>query len=493
MIARTATGGVLAFAALLFASSALGQGGQRLADQLQGLYEAEKEQCKADRERFAQLAEDCIAKDVGSTALDALEILETLDPGFARLEALREKAKGLGSPTAAYRSWGSGQLKRACREAAKGWKDLVKEAERRRFPHAAAKFASMQILFDPDDRNARKILGHVQWKRQWWSKYDCDQAKLGLVFDPAWGYVTEEEKERLEKGERPVGSRWRSAEEDANRERTWEERRIFKDPYVVLISNLPYDQACAVYVECRKLSQQLDHMVGNFFRPKEDKWPVRLFLCKGSKAMDKAMESAGWQVGFGSGGSLYVYDFGSNCLFVRADDVEGDGKGDGEVDLKRLRSSLRSSLVEWFLEGTSEEYRNYFEQPNRWAKFGLEALAGAGGLFREDFIPQYGELEEYGEDLKEGRLPSLKDLFSKTDNVIEAGESMKGAVLCHYLLHAEGGKHRLRFLGLVHDFLLGSTSAGSLPDALGMTVEDLEKALQAHTEKCLEKKAEEED
>ncbi len=85
---------------------------------------------------------------------------------------------------------------------------------------AALRWTARTLMFDPNHPDARRVLGYQQFGDKWAGSYSIRQMKDGFVWHPKYGWVAAEDVARYESGERKVGKRWITAEEDARRHAT---------------------------------------------------------------------------------------------------------------------------------------------------------------------------------------------------------------------------------------------------------------------------------
>ncbi|MHC5036802.1 MAG: hypothetical protein ACYTHM_05770 [Planctomycetota bacterium] len=462
------------------ASTGWGAGlGARIAERVEVLEKKQKLELAKQKELFEGLAKECIEKGVGTVALDALLVLEALDPYNPDWGAMRAKARSLGAPQRTFIGWAKGQFRRHSKGAVKAWRELLEQAKNSGLRSTIRTLATIILTLDPKDKKTHELLGHVKYKREWLPKFDADQARMGLWFDPTWGYVTEEEKEKLMGGQRPRKGKWISVEEDEKNPRTWKEKMIFDGALVRLISNETYDRALSFYFRIRKRLQRMDREFGDFFFPPDDSWPLRVYLCRTQGEMKRVMGNLGITV---DPVPVVWLNYHNDTIIARTDEApwESDEK-------LTVTDQLMRRLMDWFFEKTVGE-SSYQESCNAWVMMGMEGLAESRALFETRNVRAFGCFEEYL-DLKErGKFKTIKALF---DVQYKGGhtnvDETQGAALAHFLLHSDGGRYRAKFLGLVRDFLTENPETNDLPDALKMTAEDIEKSLAAYMKELLGK------
>ena len=111
---------------------------------------------------------------------------------------------------------------------------LARRAIRYRQASLAFDLAMGAIHEDPDNEQVRRLLGYRKYKDQWCTAYEVKRYRSGYVDDEQFGWIRKGDLERYRAGQRRIGTRWVSAEEDAKRrqniENGWE---IESEHYVV--------------------------------------------------------------------------------------------------------------------------------------------------------------------------------------------------------------------------------------------------------------------
>ena len=77
--------------------------------------------------------------------------------------------------------------------------------------------AARTLHADPDHAGARTVLGYELIDGVWRTPYEARQSERGAFWRPRYGWLTDDELPRYEAGERRIGRRWMTAEEDAAR------------------------------------------------------------------------------------------------------------------------------------------------------------------------------------------------------------------------------------------------------------------------------------
>ena len=454
--------------------TARAESGAEFTAKVEALAKAERDLKAREREAIAAFVSECLSKKVGPAALEALEFLEAVDPGNPEWGAQRAQARSLGNPPPGGRSWGSSALRRVAGPAAAAWRDLMKEAQKQGAPRSAARFAGILVTLEASDAAARELLGHVRVKDRWMPRFEAEKARAGAFFDPQWGYTTEEEKKKLAEGRRPRGKAWIAVEEDERTARTPEESAVFEDADVRMVSTFGWDASLAFFLECRASLRRMDDLFGDFFAPPPGKRPLAIFL--GRRAADLAgMPGAppgAAAVSASTEGAGSTFDPGANAVLAWTDAAPADARGDPS-----LRDRVAADLARWILETSGGNRAG--ATANLWALSGIEALAASRALLGGGNVEPVGCFKTYRDAA--GKFPPLRTLLRSAARPIPGSpEWARMAALCHFLLHADGGKYRIRFLGVVREILTGKPSPDDLPAALRLTADDIEKLLDLH-------------
>ena len=96
-----------------------------------------------------------------------------------------------------------------------------------KFPSAAYRLIREVARANPDHLLARRILGYQRKGSEWTTPFAIQQEVKRLVWHDKFGWLKKDEVKRYEAGERRFGTRWMSAEQEA------EIRRDFRNAWVV--------------------------------------------------------------------------------------------------------------------------------------------------------------------------------------------------------------------------------------------------------------------
>jgi hypothetical protein len=85
---------------------------------------------------------------------------------------------------------------------------------------AALRAAARTLMFDPNHADARRVLGYEKHGDQWAGTYSIRQMKDNFIWHPKFGWIAAEDAPQYDAGQRKIGKRWITAEDDAKRHAT---------------------------------------------------------------------------------------------------------------------------------------------------------------------------------------------------------------------------------------------------------------------------------
>ncbi|MGA2035504.1 MAG: hypothetical protein ABSG68_24915 [Thermoguttaceae bacterium] len=93
--------------------------------------------------------------------------------------------------------------------------DLARRAIRQHQPSLAYEVLLTVIGENPDHEGARRVFGYQKFHDQWRTAYEARKLRSGMVWHEKFGWLSKANLQRYLDGQRPAGSRWISAQEDA--------------------------------------------------------------------------------------------------------------------------------------------------------------------------------------------------------------------------------------------------------------------------------------
>lgn len=130
---------------------------------------------------------------------------------------------------------------------------------------AALRWTARTLMFDPDHTDARRVLGYERFEDTWAGAFALRQLAAGKIWNHEFGWIAAEDLPRYEAGERLLGKRWISSEEDARRHATIDDGwRIRTDHFQVTTNDSP-ESAVALATRLEETYQVWLQLCGGFF------------------------------------------------------------------------------------------------------------------------------------------------------------------------------------------------------------------------------------
>jgi hypothetical protein len=129
----------------------------------------------------------------------------------------------------------------------------------------AFQWATETLREDPDHADARRVLGYEKRDGQWLTPYGMRMADAGKQWHAKFGWVVPADVARYDAGERPLGSRWVSAEEDATRHREMKNGWQVRTDHFLVTTNHSLEAAAELAARLERLHQVWRHLFAGFY------------------------------------------------------------------------------------------------------------------------------------------------------------------------------------------------------------------------------------
>ncbi len=126
-------------------------------------------------------------------------------------------------------------------------------------------WATEAVRENPDHADARRVLGYEQHDGQWLTSYAARMSRTGKTRHPQFGWIAAEDVDRYEAGERLVGRRWISAEEDAARHERIEDGWRIRTDHFQVTSNHSLPAAVELAARLERLHQVWRQLFAGFY------------------------------------------------------------------------------------------------------------------------------------------------------------------------------------------------------------------------------------
>ncbi len=129
----------------------------------------------------------------------------------------------------------------------------------------ALQLASHLLQADPNHIAARRLLGYQPVGDHWGGGYAARMAGSGRVWHRQFGWVREKDIDRWEAGERLLGKRWISAEQDAKQHATMKEGWHLRTDHFEIVTNDSRAAAVEFAGRLETLYQLWQQLFGDYF------------------------------------------------------------------------------------------------------------------------------------------------------------------------------------------------------------------------------------
>jgi hypothetical protein len=129
----------------------------------------------------------------------------------------------------------------------------------------AFQWATETLREDPGHADARRVLGYEKHDGEWLTPYGVRMAEDGKRWHPKFGWIAAEDVPRYEAGERRVGSRWVSADEDAARRRDMKSGWQVRTDHFLVTTNHSLEAAAELAARLERLHQVWRQLFAGFY------------------------------------------------------------------------------------------------------------------------------------------------------------------------------------------------------------------------------------
>jgi len=135
---------------------------------------------------------------------------------------------------------------------------------------ASLQWAARALHEDPDHAGARRVLGYRNVGGQWAGGYAARRIERGELWHPRFGWIRSADVARHEAGERPLGKRWISAEEDARRHAKIDNGWHIRTDHFQVVTNHSREAAARLATRLETLHQIWRQLFGEFYLTKAE-------------------------------------------------------------------------------------------------------------------------------------------------------------------------------------------------------------------------------
>ena len=155
-------------------------------------------------------------------------------------------------------------------EQAEAWIERAREACDHEHIGHALQCATRAVRADPNHAVARRVLGYRRVGDTWAGNYAARRMERGEVWHQRFGWIRAEDLPRWQAGERPLGKRWMSAEEDAQRHAKIEKGWQLRTDHFLVVTNHSLEAAADLATRLERLYRIWQQMFGGFYLDQDD-------------------------------------------------------------------------------------------------------------------------------------------------------------------------------------------------------------------------------
>ncbi len=130
---------------------------------------------------------------------------------------------------------------------------------------AALRMATVAVVADPDHAGARRVLGYRRIGDHWVGSYAARRLERGETWHAQYGWIKTADLPRYEAGERPLGKRWISAEDDSRRHATIDRGWQIRTDHFRVLTNHSRQEAARLAAQLESLYQIWQQLFGGFY------------------------------------------------------------------------------------------------------------------------------------------------------------------------------------------------------------------------------------
>lgn len=350
----------------------------------------------------------------------------------------------------------------------------------------ALQWATRALRVDPDHTDARRVLGYRRVGNQWAGGYAARRMERGEVWNREFGWIAEVDVARYEAGERPLGKRWVSVEEDARRHSTIDKGWQIRTDHFRVVTNESRAAAVELALRLERLYQIWLQLFGDFYL--EDVELLKRFDGQeGSSYRSKPFQVAYYATRDEYNAKLRrqqpriemtlgIYFDGRRKSHFFA----GEEQDAGTINHEAVHQFFYESNAKtarhvgtlanaWLVEGVACYFESLVEHND--PELGRFYLIGTPRAGRLPAAQQRRLVDDYYVPLAELSALGMSD-FQRRDDLPRLYSQSAG--LTTFLLHGREGAYRPALLELLKAIYSGRDKADSLAELTGKSFEELD-------------------
>jgi hypothetical protein len=382
----------------------------------------------------------------------------------------------------------------------------------------AFQWATETLREDPDHADARRVLGYEKRDGKWLTPYGVRMADAGKRWHAKFGWAAPEDVPRYEAGERPLGKRWISAEDDAARHREMKNGWQVRTDHFLVTTNHSLEAAAELAARLERLHQVWRQLFAGFYltenevrrlfagerQPRKQVRPFRVYYHRDRheyadalrKYQPRIAETLGIYFAELSAAHFFATDGATTLRAVPAGQAKtAESARDENATGEPPVATLYHEAVHQLFQETKPSVRGVGDLVNFWV---VEGVATYFETLREHDDPASGLYFTIGEP-DAGRLPAAKERLQERFYVPLAELTKLGKAemqrhaevsklysqssgLAAFLMDGEDGRYREALVRYLTAVYAGRDNDRSLAEEAGADYSRLDAAYRKHVE-----------
>jgi hypothetical protein len=370
---------------------------------------------------------------------------------------------------------------------------LARRAAELHQPSLAFQWAAETVRENPNHADARRVLGYEKRDGKWLTAYGIRMAEDGRCWHPEYGWLAADSVAKYEAGERPLGARWGTADEDAARHRDLKKGWQIRTDHFQVTTNHSLEAAAELAARLEVLFQAWRQLFAGFYLgeaevarlfgggrdPRKQVRPFRVLYHRDRQHYNSALRRRQPLVSKTLG--IYFDTFREAHFFA----------GEGE-DLPTLYHEAVHQLFQeskpkprkpiavvrnfWVIEGVAAYFETLTEHRDKHA-----------GLYFTIGEHQVGRIPKARERYAEGFYVPLPALITMGRNEVQRNPEIaklygQATALAAYLMDGEAGRYREPLVSYLEAVYTGRDNDDTLAEATKTSDIELDVAFRRYLE-----------
>ena len=440
------------------------------------------------REKLAELADWCDQRELADEALQTRDWLKPRDPARLFVPVLPAEVGPPPPPQGeaeAAAEWHK-RFYRLRQEQAAAYYVLARKAVKASHASLAFDLIMEALRENPDHDAIRKLLGFRQYRGRWVTNYEIRRAQAGYVWHERFGWLKRNQVDQYEQGKRYHQGRWITAEEDARLHADIAAGWVVATEHYNILTNRGIEEAVRLgkkleglyrvwkqlfigfYATERQLAGLFEGQAATIQLPQHN---VVYFRDRRDYVATLRPISKNIEISLGSyiHGPTTVTKLPAVYFFAGDDSDEVTLFHEAVHQLfhesRKVSPLVGRACNFWIIEGAAMYFESLREENGYHVLGGFDTQRMLDARFRllesRFYVPLATFCELNMTDMQSD--PRIGMLYSQA------------AGLCHFLIHADGGRYRDALVGYLNAVYDGRDNVGTLSRLTGRPYAELDR------------------